>query len=149
LHGPGELHRLDQQRSFAVLLDIFGPLGGTIAVILPERDAHLLLELLLGEETQAALPLSELAASTIQEVANIMASACLNTLAPRLESILLPSIPRMLVGSTKDLVSEAVQALPGATVAIETRFSISAPPCHGSLFLIPAPSLLEAAQNRS
>jgi chemotaxis protein CheY-P-specific phosphatase CheC len=143
------LDRLDQQRSFAVLLDIFGPLGGAIAVILPEREAHLLLELLLGEETQTALPLCELAASTLQEVANIMASACLNTLAPRLESTLLPSVPRMLVGNTEDLVSEALQAVPGASIAIETRFSISAPRCHGSLFIIPAPSLLEAVQNRS
>jgi chemotaxis protein CheC len=136
---------IDAQQSFAVRLEIFGELAGSIVLLLPDHDARLLLGLLLGDDTPPDAPLSELAVSTLMEVGNIMASACLNAVGPRLQTALLPSVPGLVSGAARDLISDAFERVPGATVAIETRFSFAAPLCRGSLFLIPSPALLEAA----
>jgi len=132
-------------RVIGLSLQILGELAGSFVILLSQEDAGCLLELLLGEPPAPGQPLSELEAATLKEVGNILASACLNRLAALLTTTLLPSIPGLECGPAGDVLSHALGHPPGgeALLAVETAFSISAPPCSGSIFLVPAATSLE------
>jgi chemotaxis protein CheC len=137
-------------RVIGLSLHILGEVAGSFVILLNQGDAGCLLELLLGEPASPVQPLSELETATLKEVGNILASACLNRLAVLLKMTLLPSIPGMECGLAGDVLSHALGHLPGsgALLAVETAFSISAPPCSGSIFLIPAAASLDLISGR-
>ncbi|OGU06427.1 MAG: chemotaxis protein CheC [Geobacteraceae bacterium GWC2_58_44] len=144
--GLGEL--LDAQEIISLQLQILGNVRGSILILLRQDNARRILELLLGRHSDPSLPLSELEASTLNEVANILASACLNALGTMLKMTLLPSVPTLAVGEAGVVLAQ-VMAPPGsgsgnAMVMIDTVFSIADSLCGGSIFLMPEPESLRA-----
>ncbi|MCM0081304.1 chemotaxis protein CheC [Geomonas sp. Red32] len=127
-------------------LQILGNVRGSILVLLKERDARRMLELLLGKDFQGKNLLSELEVSTLKEIGNILASACLNALGNMLKMTLLPSIPTLVSGQAGSIVGEMAGqgSRQEPVVMVDTVFSISEALCGGSLFLMPAKESLAA-----
>ncbi|GFO53114.1 CheY-P-specific phosphatase CheC [Geomonas sp. Red276] len=127
-------------------LQILGNVRGGILVLLRERDARRMLELLLGRDYQGKEILSDLEVSTLKEIGNILASACLNALGNMLKMTLLPSIPTLISGEAGSIIGEMVSqdGRQEPVVMVDTVFSISEALCGGSLFLMPAEESLAA-----
>jgi chemotaxis protein CheC len=144
LDRSGVAELLDSQQIELLHLQILGNVRGTLLILLPEQNARRMLELLLGKATPAALPLSELEVSTLMEVGNILASACLNALGGMLKMTLLPSVPALSSGSAGELLARLAHpdTEGEAAVMIDTVFSVAESVCGGSIFLIPAPGSL-------
>jgi chemotaxis protein CheC len=136
---------LDAQQIIALHLQILGNVRGSILILLPEQNAHRILELLLGRHPEAGLPLSELEVSTLMEVGNILASACLNALGMMLKMTLLPSVPSLVSGEAAEVLARVMPPSPnGETLLmIDTMFSIADTLCGGSIFLMPAHASLD------
>ena len=144
--GPGSLAELlDAQQVAGLHLQILGNVRGSILIVLRQVDARRVLELLLGKLPEPDARLSELEASTLREVGNILASACLNALGTMLKMTLLPSVPQLECGEAADVLNHAMGSQPdGDTVLmIDTTFSSADAPCSGSIFLIPAAASLD------
>ena len=137
---------LDAQEVMSLHLQILGNVRGNIMILLPDDDAHRILELLLGRKPAPGLPLSELEVSTLMEVGNILASACLNALGAMLGMTLLPSVPTLVTGAAGSVLAKVMEPAANgeAMVMIDTMFSIDGALCGGSLFLIPEPASLGA-----
>lgn len=135
---------LDAQEVTALHLQILGNVRGSILVLLRQENAQRILELLLGSLPKPGEPLSEMERSTLMEVGNILASACLNALGNTLKMTLLPSVPTLVKGKAAELLSRVMeQGSEGeAIVMIDTMFSVSDAFCGGSIFLIPATASL-------
>jgi chemotaxis protein CheC len=134
----------DAQEVAGLYLQILGNVRGSILILLGQENARRVLELLLGELPAPDAPLSELGRSTLMEVGNILASACLNALGAQLQQTLLPSVPHLEFGAASTLLAHALgHAAEGETaLMIDTRFSIADAPCCGSIVLIPAAASL-------
>ena len=142
LDTSGLARLLDSHQVTALHLQILGNVRGSILVLLRQENALRILELLLGKGPQGAEPLSEMEKSTLMEVGNILASACLNALGASLRMTLLPSVPTLIVGEATALLPRVMESAAegDSIVMIDTMFSISEAFCGGSIFLIPAPA---------
>jgi chemotaxis protein CheC len=146
LEAAGVAQLLDSQQVELLHLQILGNVRGTLLILLPEQNARRMLELLLGRVSATGLPLSDLEVSTLMEVGNILASACLNALGSMLRMTLLPSVPTLASGAAGELLARVGKPSEEgeAAVMIDTVFSVAESPCGGSIFLIPAPGSLAA-----
>ena len=143
--GPDGLAELLHGQQVAGLhLQILGKVRGSIVILLKDENARRVLELLLGSPPEPGAPLSELEASTLREIGNILASACLNALGAMLRMTLLPSVPHLECGDATAVLAQALghPADGEAVLMIDTDFSIADAPCCGSIFLIPASASL-------
>ena len=136
---------LDAQEVICLKLQILGEVRGSILILLSEENARRMLELLLGRHTEAGLPLSELELSTLNEVANILASACLNALGGMLKMTLLPSVPHLSAGKAGEVLARVLAPSgQGETIVmIDTVFSIASTLCSGNIFLMPESESLQ------
>ena len=137
---------LDAQEVTCVHLAITGQVRGCMLILLRQENARRMLELLLGQAPATELSLSDLEISTLKEVGNILASACLNALGNMLKMPLLPSVPTLLSGEAAQVLA-GIAELPKngeGVIMIDTMFSISQALCDGSIFLMPAPASLGA-----
>ena len=129
-------------------LQILGNVRGNILILLQQENAHRILALLLGRHTAAGLPLSELEISTLMEVGNILASACLNAFGTTLKMPLLPSVPTLVKGEAGGVLARVLEHQEGeAIVMIDTIFSIADTLCGGSIFVMPESNSLGAILN--
>jgi chemotaxis protein CheC len=132
----------DAQQVTGLHLQILGSVRGSILILLRDQSASDMLELLLGSSTAAELPLSELEVSTLKEVGNILASACLNALGTMLKMTLLPSVPALVTGKAGEVLATILEQPADEIIMIDTIFSINDTLCGGSIFLIPAAASL-------
>ncbi|HJV64336.1 MAG TPA: chemotaxis protein CheC [Geomonas sp.] len=145
LDGAGLSELLDDEPVRALHLQILGNVRGSILILLREANARRILELLLGQG-QGSQPLAEMEASTLMEVGNILASACLNALGLMLKMTLLPSVPALISGSASEVLDRVMDRSSGgdSVLMVDTVFSICEAFCSGSLFLMPAPESIPA-----
>jgi chemotaxis protein CheC len=143
LESSGLSELLDAQKVIGLHLQILGSVRGSILILLEEKNARSMLELLLGRYETAQPTLSEMEVSTLKEVGNILASACLNALGNTLKMTLLPSVPSLVTGEAREVLGR-IQDPPASEeiLMIDTMFSISDTLCGGSIFLMPAASSL-------
>lgn len=129
-----------------IQLQIQGEIRGSILVLLAPENARLILDLLLGKLPESGEPWSELEASTLEELGNILASACLNALGDLLKLTLLPSVPTLECGEAVALLAHALgHPAAGETILmIDTTFSSTDVPISGSILLTPASASLGA-----
>ena len=140
LDPAGLVARLDSGEVIGLHLLILGNVRGSILILLSREDAGRMLELLLGRHDAGDSELSELEGSTLKEVGNILASACLNALSKALNMALLPSVPTLFSARAMGVLAQVVDP-PGngeTIIMIDTVFSIADTPCAGSIFLLPA-----------
>ena len=81
----------------AVLMHMLGDLTGRTLLMLPQRDARVLVDLLNRRELGATEEFGELEQSGIKEAANILGGAYMNALADFMGMMLLPSVPSLVV----------------------------------------------------
>ncbi len=81
----------------AVLMHMLGDLTGRTLLMLPERDARVLVDLLNRRELGATKAFGELEQSGIKEAANILGGAYMNALADFMGMMLLPSVPSLVI----------------------------------------------------
>ena len=130
-----------------VCLKILGDARGDIMMIFTREDAIRMLEMLLSRDMSKGTLLTELEASALKEVGNILASAYLNALGEMFGKTFIPSVPVL----TLDVAGEVVDYLlneseDGKMVAImiDTEFSEKERNFAGHLFLLPVLSSFAA-----
>lgn len=122
-----------------------GGLTGKILLVLPEEDALRLVGLLLKRD-MSGTELAADAQDAMNEVANIVASACLSAIGQLTRLKLLPSVPTLLQDSAGNVVDEIVNGGAGQTLMmLEARFNMRhSPAITGQLLVLPdQPSLKE------
>lgn len=90
----------------AVLLQMLGDLTGRTLLVFPTATAQRLVGLLLHRDRDAT-PLDTLEESAISEVGNILSSAYMNALSDFFGMLLLPSPPKLSMGSSASMVIAA------------------------------------------
>ncbi len=143
--GRGEVFQLPAAEEFVGLhLQILGEVRGDILIVLREASALGMLRLLLGSDATQGSTFSELEASTLKEVGNILASACLNALGTSLGMMLLPSVPSLALGKADAALARVMEqpADGEPKVVIEAHFSSAEPLCDGTIFLVPSSASL-------
>lgn len=81
----------------AVLTHMLGDLTGRTLLMLPEREALVLCDLLSGREVGVTEIFGEMEQSSVKEAANILGGAYMNALADFMGMMLLPSVPSLVV----------------------------------------------------
>lgn len=122
----------------AVALEIEGEVRGRLVLIWPEGHAAELARLLLGAQADVG-PFQEPCRSALEEVGNIVGSACLSAIGTLARLRLVPSTP-LLTGQTGSELADEVLADAGSrkAVVLETRFyTAQVPPLSGQLLLVP------------
>ncbi|MBI4745883.1 MAG: chemotaxis protein CheC [Deltaproteobacteria bacterium] len=92
------------------------------------------------------MPLSEMGASTLKEVGNILASAYLSVLGNMLDITLIPSIPSLahdMVGAVVDIVLSDLSEIGDTAFVFETEFYDITDDIKGHFFLLPDPESIE------
>lgn len=128
----------------AIYLKIWGDLQGSILMIFPREAVKALCSLLTGaapEEVQ----LSEMQASALREIGNILASSYLAALERLLGKTLIPSVP----GVAFDMMAAVLDSVLGElgeemdrTLVIKAAFTSGDSGLHGHFYLLPDPRSL-------
>lgn len=132
----------------AASLEMTGGLGGRILLVLPDGDARRLCSLLLKREVVGELGSD--AESALNEVANIVASACLSAIGRMTSLKLLPSVPKLVQDSADVVVETLVDATAGLRLMmLEARFTMRhSPAITGQLLVLPDAGSLRGLLDR-
>lgn len=123
-----------------VSLHMLGDLTGeTLLAFGGGADRTLASILLSRPSTPLERPLSELEASAVQEVGNILASSYLNALASLMGIMLLPSVPRLFSGPCAEAVEQREHdGVPTElALTINTEFQMEETSVEGKFLLLP------------
>jgi len=110
----------------SVLMDMHGTLTGHTLLALPLATGRRLADLMLRRERRpGTTPLDILEESALKEAGNILGGAYMNALSDFLGMTLLPSPPRLLIGTTDEVMEEHRQEASAAAAAccVETEFN--------------------------
>ncbi|NJD02279.1 MAG: chemotaxis protein CheC [Ruminiclostridium sp.] len=123
-----------------ILLKVEGNLTGNIMFILQLKDAAMLVDMLMGRQSDDLHEFSELEISALKEIGNILAGSYLSALSSLTNLRIMPSVPDLAIDMAGAILS--VPAIEfgkvGDTVLyIETEFSDGDEKVVGDFFLIP------------
>lgn len=123
-----------------ILLKITGDLTGYIMFILQQKDAGMLVSLLMGRPAKEIEQFDEIDTSALKEIGNILASSYLSALSSLTNLKIKPTVPDMAIDMAGAILS--VPAIEfgkvGDTVLyIETEFSEGDDRVVGDFFLVP------------
>ena len=109
----------------SVLMDMHGSLHGHTLLVLPLSTARRLADLMLRRERRPGGALDALEESALREAGNILGGAYMTALSAFLGMQLLPSPPRLKVGTAQEVLEEHRREAGGAAAAccVETEFS--------------------------
>lgn len=130
----------------AIYIGIAGAADGHLLLVLDERMARGLVNILLGEDESASGALTDLQWSALAEAGNIAGSMFLNALANRAR-LMLPPTPPLVVhemgGAVLDTLAASL-ALAGLeeTLVLETAFVCDGAVVQMSFYWLPSPALL-------
>jgi chemotaxis protein CheC len=129
----------------AAVLEMGGGLSGHLLMVASAEDARRLVAMLLGGAAEGAP--AQLGESALAEVANILASACLNAISRLVGLTLVPSPPVLDSDVAQAVVRRALLADvkgEGRAVVLEARFQTPGQPggAEGQLLLVPGPHAL-------
>jgi chemotaxis protein CheC len=115
----------DNSQIVSVLMDMHGTLKGHTLLALPLVTGRRLADLMLRRERRAGGALDLLEESALKEAGNILGGAYMTALSEFLGMTLLPSPPRLTVGTTHDVMEEQRRQSSNAAAAccVETEFS--------------------------
>lgn len=123
-----------------ILLKVNGDLTGYIMFILQQKDAGMLVNLLMGKPLKETVEFNEIEISALKEIGNILAGSYLSALSSLTNLKMMPSVPDMAIDMAGAILS--VPAIEfgkvGDTVLyIETEFSEGDDRVVGDFFLVP------------
>lgn len=109
----------------SVLMDMSGSLTGHTLLALPLITARRLADLMLRRERRTGGPLDLLEESALKEAGNILGGAYMTALSEFLSMVLLPSPPRLSVGTTSTVMEAHRKTASSAAAAccVETEFT--------------------------
>ena len=109
----------------SVLMEMHGSLTGHTLLALPLATGRRLADLMLRRERRSGGPLDVLEESALKEAGNILGGAYMTALSEFLGMTLLPSPPRLTVGTTRTVMDEHKRQAASAAVAccVETEFT--------------------------
>ena len=109
----------------SVIMDMHGSLQGHTLLALPLITGRRLADLMLRRERRSGGSLDLLEESALKEAGNILGGAYMTALSEFLGMSLLPSPPRLTVGTTSDVMEEHRQEASSAAAAccVETEFT--------------------------
>src|SRR5687767_13470360 len=109
----------------SVVMDMHGSLTGHTLLALPLVTGRRLADLMLRRERRPGGRLDMLEESALKEAGNILGGAYITALSEFLELTLLPSPPRLLVGTTSVVMAAHKEQASSAAAAccVETEFS--------------------------
>jgi chemotaxis protein CheC len=109
----------------SVMMDMHGSLRGHTLLALPLVTGRRLADLMLRRERRPGGVLDMLEESALKEAGNILGGAYMTALSEFLSMTLLPSPPRLTVGTTNEVMEEHRKQAANAAAAccVETEFS--------------------------
>ncbi|MEO5587936.1 MAG: chemotaxis protein CheC [Gemmatimonadaceae bacterium] len=109
----------------SVVMDMHGSLTGQTLLALPLVTGRRLADLMLRRERRAGGKLDLLEESALKEAGNILGGAYMTALSEFLGMSLLPSPPRLMVGTTETVMAEHSRQASSAAAAccVETEFN--------------------------
>jgi chemotaxis protein CheC len=109
----------------SVMMDMHGSLEGYTLLALPLITGRRLADLMLRRERRAGGALDMLEESALKEAGNILGGAYMTALSEFLSMTLLPSPPRLTVGTTHEVMDEHRKQASNAAAAccVETEFT--------------------------
>jgi chemotaxis protein CheC len=135
-----------EQVVVGIYLQIWGEVQGNILLVFPRESAQAIGSLLTGEDLGQEMALTELHASVLKEVANILAGSYLSTMEQLLRITLLPSVPSLafdMVGAIVDYILVQLGQKTDTTLVIKAEFFAKEQEIQGHFFLLPDPHSLE------
>lgn len=115
----------DDAQLVSVLMSMGGSLKGHTLLALPLSTGRRLADLMLRRERRSGGSLDVLEESALKEAGNILGGAYMTALSEFLGMTLLPSPPRLMLGTTRDVMAEHARMADRAAAAccVETEFS--------------------------
>ncbi|OGP59616.1 MAG: CheY-P-specific phosphatase CheC [Deltaproteobacteria bacterium RBG_13_61_14] len=135
-----------EQVVVGIYLQVWGDFRGNLLLIFPRDSAQNLNALLTGQPATSELILSEIHASALKEVANILAGAYLGAMGNLLGLSLLPSVPSLafdMAGAIVDYILIELGQESDLTLVVETQFFGMGSTIRGHFFLLPDPNSLK------
>jgi chemotaxis protein CheC len=126
----------------AVFLRVEGDAPGNLFFILSEDSARVLLQELVRTETVGGAPFTEMEASALSEIGNILAGSYLSSLADFTNLALSPTVPSLAIDMAGAILAHGLLQfgdMGDQALLIETSFLDGIDRVEGNLFLIPDP----------
>jgi chemotaxis protein CheC len=120
-------------------LKVWGDIQGNILLIFPRDSARAICTLLTGGEPDNELILSEMHASALREVGNILASSYLSAMERLLGKSLFPSVPNVafdMAGAIIEYVLAQISEEADRILVVEAAFSVEDESLSGHFFLL-------------
>ncbi|MCX5708269.1 MAG: chemotaxis protein CheC [Candidatus Omnitrophica bacterium] len=129
-----------------VVIEVEGDIGGYIFFIFDEKNAVMMIDLLMGQEPGSTSLLSEIGVSALKEVSNVMSGSYLQVLGDMINLTLTMTPPYFTAGSPLEIpkfISEHCIKEQETTICLKSNLSISKKfQVYGSLVFIPAAASL-------
>jgi len=135
-----------EQVVVGIYMRVYGDVRGNILLIFPRESAQNLNALLTGQPGSSDLILSEMHASALKEVGNILAGAYLSAMGSLLDLSLIPSVPSLafdMAGAIVDYILAELGQESDVTLVVETEFFGRGTLIRGHFFLLPDPNSLK------
>lgn len=123
-----------------ILLNVTGDLTGSIMIMLGQRDARILVNMLMGKDIEYQGDFDEIEVSAIKEIGNILAGSYLSALSSLTSMNIYPSIPDISIDMAGAIISvPAIQfgEVGDSVLYIETGFEDGSQKVVGDFFLVP------------
>lgn len=134
-----------EKMAVAVYLAVTGATEGHMFLVYPPDTAMSLVDLLMGEEPGTTVEITEMEASALGEMGNIMGSFYLNALSDASGLILMPSPPAVImdmVGSILDVALADILMESDDALVVEAEFTTEDRKISGNFLVLPSPEFL-------
>ena len=135
----------------AVYLAVSGAADGHIFLVYPPETAMSLVDLLMGEAPGTTQEISEMEASALGEMGNIMGSFYLNALSDATGLVLMPSPPAVIIdmaGAIFDVALADILQESDDAMVVEAVFSTKDQQITGNFIVLPSPKFLKELSDR-
>lgn len=135
----------------AVYLAVSGATEGHMFLVYPPDTAMSLVDLLMGEEPGTTTEITEMEASALGEMGNIMGSFYLNALSDASGLILMPSPPAVIMdmaGAILDVALAGIIEEGDDALVVEAVFATEDRKINGNFLVLPNPDFLRQLSAR-
>lgn len=130
-----------EELTLGIFLKVMGNISGRFLLLIPEHTALRILHLMIpGCQVESPRKMTELEASCLREVGNILAGSFLSALSVLTRTPMLNSLPSMAIDMSGALIDQAVAdmaAVSDSALVIETSFLESGENLNIHILLLP------------
>ncbi len=140
-----------EQVAVAVYLAVTGATDGHMFLVYPPKTAMSLVDLLMGEEPGTTVEITEMEASALGEMGNIMGSFYLNALSDLSGLVLMPSPPAVIMdmaGAILDVALADILTESEEVLVVEAVFATEDQKINGNFLVLPSPDFLKQLSER-